>query len=56
MEDINVGIVKKSVENKVFRKGTIEGYRVAPIDGTKIFGSNKKSCNECLVTVRGKIA
>ncbi|MFT5874319.1 MAG: hypothetical protein ACI8WT_003280, partial [Clostridium sp.] len=54
IEDINVGIIKKSVGNKVFRKGTIDGYNVAAIDGTKIFGSNKKSCEECLVTVKGK--
>ncbi|MCA1072495.1 transposase [Clostridium bowmanii] len=54
IDDINVGIIKKSVENKVFRKGTIDGYSVAAIDGTKIFGSNKKSCKECLVTVKGK--
>ncbi|MBU3097672.1 transposase [Clostridium sp. DSM 17811] len=54
LDDINVGIIKKSVENKVFRKGTIEGYKVAAIDGTKIFGSNKKSCEECIVTVKGE--
>ena len=54
IEDTNIGIIKKSVENKVFRKGTIDGYRVAAIDGTKIFGNNKKSCEECLVTVKGK--
>ncbi|MCB2348966.1 hypothetical protein LGL08_05250 [Clostridium estertheticum] len=54
LDDINVRIIKKSVENKVFRKGTVEGYRVAAIDGTKIFGSNKKSCEECIVTVKGE--
>lgn len=41
-------IVKKSVRNKVFDNGTIDGYTVVAIDGTKLFGSNKKSCLECL--------
>ena len=33
----------KVIDNKVFTNGTINGYTVAAIDGTKIFGSNKKS-------------
>ena len=39
--------VKKAIENKVFINGTIDGYTVGAIDGTKFFGSNKKSCPEC---------
>jgi hypothetical protein len=47
--------VKKSIENKVFDNGTIDGYTVAAIDGTKIFGSYKKCCPECLTTmIKGK--
>ena len=42
-------IVKKAIENKVFKNGTIDGYNVAAMDGTKFFGSNKKSCFECLI-------
>ncbi|HEY8909123.1 MAG TPA: transposase [Desulfosporosinus sp.] len=48
LNHINHHIVRKSVENKVFENGTIDGYTVVAIDGTKFFGSNKKSCPECL--------
>ncbi|SPF40071.1 Spermidine/putrescine-binding periplasmic protein (modular protein) [Candidatus Desulfosporosinus infrequens] len=50
----NQHIVKKSVENKVFENGTIDGYTVIAIDGTKFFGSNKKSCPECLKNTKGE--
>ena len=46
-----VHTVKKSIENKVFDSGTIDGYNVAAIDGTKLFGSYKKCCPECLTTM-----
>ena len=49
--NINKSIIKKVIENKTFRKGTIDGYIVAAIDGTKIFGSNKKCCKKCLTTL-----
>ncbi len=39
---ILVRIVKISIENKVFVNGTINGFTVAAIDGTKLFGSYKK--------------
>ncbi len=48
LKEINQHIVKKAFENKVFEKGTIDGHTVVAIDGTKFFGSNKKSCTECL--------
>lgn len=41
-------VVNTAVKNKTFANGTINGYTVAAIDGTKFFGSNKKSCPECL--------
>ncbi|WP_243450473.1 transposase [Desulfosporosinus sp. Sb-LF] len=53
LNQINYHIIKKSVENKVFVDGTIDGYTVAAIDGTKFFGSNKKSCPECLKNTKG---
>jgi len=34
----------------ILKNGTIDGYTVAAIDGTKLFGSNKKSCIECCKT------
>jgi len=54
LNQINQDLVKKSVENKVFVNGTIDGYTVVAIDGTKFFGSNKKSCSECLKNTKGK--
>ena len=50
LANINKGIIKKAVKNKVFRNGTIDGFTVAAIDGTKMFGSNKKCCEKCLTT------
>ena len=50
LANINKGIIKKAVKNKVFRNGTIDGFTVAAIDGTKLFGSNKKCCEKCLTT------
>ena len=48
-------IIKKAIENKVFANGTIDGYTVAAIDGTKFFGSYLKCCSNCLSTmVKGK--
>ena len=41
-------VVTTAIKNKAFANGTIDGYTVAAIDGTKFFGSNKKSCPECL--------
>ena len=48
-------IIKKSKRNKTFEEGTIDGYTVAAIDGTKLFRSYKKSCEEyCTTTIRNK--
>ena len=54
LKQINQHIVKKAVENKAFENGTIDGYTVVAIDGTKFFGSNKKSCPECLKNTKGE--
>jgi hypothetical protein len=52
---IIVHIIKKAIENKVFEKGTIDGYTVAAKDGTKFFGSYVKCCNKCLsIEVKGR--
>jgi predicted transposase YbfD/YdcC len=53
LKRFNQHIIKKSIENKIFNNGTIDGYTVAAIDGTKFFGSNKKSCCECLKNIKG---
>ena len=54
LKQVNQHIVKTAVENKVFENGTIDGYNVVAIDGTKFFGSNKKSCSECLRINKGE--
>ena len=54
LKQINQHIVKTAVNNKAFENGTIDGYMVAAIDGTKFFGSNRKSCSECLKNTKGK--
>jgi len=46
---IHESIVKKIYENKTLRKGTIDGYVVAAIDGVELFQSTKKNCKGCLV-------
>jgi len=39
----------------VFENGTIDGYTVAAVDGTKFFGSYLKHCGHCLSTIiKGK--
>jgi hypothetical protein len=48
LRSINKNIIKKAIKKKVFRDGTVEGYTVAAIDGTKIFVSKKKNCSKCL--------
>ncbi|MDI3312604.1 MAG: DDE transposase family protein [Thermoanaerobacterium sp.] len=44
-------VIKTIFKNKVFRNGTIDGIKVAAIDGVEIFESNKKSCEKCLTRV-----
>ena len=40
--------IKIMYSNKVFRGGTIGGFKVSAIDGVELFESTKKSCDECL--------
>ena len=51
LKNINKHIVKTTMKNKVFRNGTIDGLKVAAIDGVELFDSIKKSCNNCLTRV-----
>ncbi len=50
LEVILTHTVKKAIKNKVFKDGTIDGYMVGAVDGTKFFGSKKKSCPKCLTS------
>lgn len=45
------GEIKKTYKNKVFRKGTIAGFKIVALDGVELFESTKKSCEECLTRV-----
>ncbi|WP_243450459.1 hypothetical protein [Desulfosporosinus sp. Sb-LF] len=54
LKQINQHIVKTAFENKACENGTIDRYTVVAIDGTKFFGSNKKSCPECLKNTKGE--
>ena len=38
------------MRNKVLDEGTIDGYTVAVIDGTRLFKTEKAHCNDCLHT------
>ena len=51
LNDMHDHIIKTIFKNKVFRNGTIDGIKVAAIDGVEIFESTKKSCEKCLTRV-----
>ena len=42
------GIIDKAIENKVLRENTINGLRVAAVDGVELFSSKVKCCEDCL--------
>lgn len=44
-------MIKQSCKNKVLRQGTIDGYKVAALDGVELFTSYFKKCEECLTRV-----
>jgi len=48
LNDCHSHIVKTVIENKVFRNGTIDGFKVDAVDGTELFDSTKKCCSKCL--------
>lgn len=50
LECINKDIIRKTKENKIFRKGTIDRLVVVGIDGTETFGSSKKDWNNSYKT------
>ena len=47
---MNRNIIKKAVRNKLFDEGTIDGYTVAAIDGTKLFDNTDPHCDDCIHT------
>jgi hypothetical protein len=51
LDKMHEGEIKKIYKNKVFRNGTIRGFKVVALDGVELFESTKKSCEECLTRV-----
>lgn len=47
-------IIDKAVENRVLRENTINGLRVAAVDGMEVFSSRLKSCPDCLTREVGE--
>lgn len=52
LKNIHNNIIKTTIKNKVFRKGTIDSLKVVAIDGVELFESTKKCCNKCLSRVQ----
>lgn len=52
LKNLHNSIIKTSINNKVFRNGTIDGLKVAAIDGVELFESTKKCCDNCLSRVQ----
>lgn len=48
LKNIHRDIIKTTIKNKTFRNGTIDGLKVAAIDGVELFESAKKCCDKCL--------
>lgn len=48
LHSCNKDIVHKTKRNKVFAKGSIDGLRVAAIDGMEFFSSTSRCCSGCL--------
>jgi hypothetical protein len=48
LDDIHEHIIKTTINNKVFRKGTIDDLKVVAIDGVELFEGTKKCCKRCL--------
>lgn len=49
-------IIDRAIENKVLRENTINGLRVAAVDGVELFSSKLKSCENCLTReVKGEM-
>jgi hypothetical protein len=51
LEDVQFmydGLIAKIIENKVLRENTINGLRVAAVDGVELFSSKVKCCEDCL--------
>ena len=48
LKNIHDSIIRTTIKNKIFRNGTIDGLKVAAVDGVELFESAKKFCDKCL--------
>jgi hypothetical protein len=48
LKDMQKSVIKTVIKNKVFKGGTIDGYKTTGIDGTELYESTKKHCDKCL--------
>jgi len=48
VREVYDGLIDKVAENKVLRENTINGLRVAGVDGVELFSSKVKCCEGCL--------
>jgi len=51
LRKINKSIIRKAVRNKVLSVGTIDGYTVTAIDGTRLFRTQNPHCDDCLYII-----
>lgn len=51
LKDIHSSIIKTTIKNKVFKKGTIDTLKVVTIDSIELFKSTKKCYNKCFTRV-----
>jgi hypothetical protein len=48
LDNMHNGILRDTKNNKLYRNGTIDGYKVAAFDGVELFESTNKNCSKCL--------
>lgn len=54
LRNIHEETIDRMNRNRIWKHGTIGGYRVAAVDGVELFASRKKSCPCCLTRRHGK--
>lgn len=54
LRNIHEETINRMKRNRIWKHGTIGGYRVTAVDGVELFGSTKKACPGCLARRHGK--
>jgi len=55
LDKMHNDIVNITKKNKLYRNGTIDGYKVVALDGVELFESTKKNCGGCLTRVINEV-